>query len=66
MVDAMEKIENNLDICKSCGEKKDETLKICFYCYHRGVVGTVKMLLLMVLEENGKLMLMPIESWAGN
>ena len=45
-------------MCPSCGGPKGdaEGKAVCFPCYHRGTVGTVKMLCLMVLHENGKYM----------
>ena len=51
-------ININDEICPSCGHPKQDSTKkdmsgkpVCFYCYHRGMHGTVKMLLLCVLHE---------------
>ena len=58
----MVKINIYDEICPSCGHLKQDSTKkdmsgnpVCFYCYYRGMHGTVKMLLLYILNElNGK------------
>lgn len=53
-------IDLNDDICPSCGfPKQDSTGKdmsnssVCFYCYFRGMTGTVKLFLLMCMKKSG-------------
>jgi hypothetical protein len=47
----------NENLCPACGTAKDEAGKdkyLCFYCYHRGNHGTVKLLILDIFSNTSQ------------